>query len=102
MVMDNCRTHKTAAVKRWFLRHPGHHVHFTRRSSSRLNRVERFFAAITEKRFRGGVLRSVAALKRADLEYLNKQHDKDPRPFAWTADAEPILKPRQENYQADF
>jgi transposase len=90
IVMDNYGTHKTAAVKRWFLRHPEYHVHFTPTSSSWLNQVERFFAEITEKRIRRGVFRSVAALERAILEYL-EEHNKDPRPFAWMADADLIL-----------
>ena len=29
MVLDNYGTHKTPAVKRWFLRHPEYHLHFT-------------------------------------------------------------------------
>jgi transposase len=90
IVMDNYGTHKTAAVKRWFLRHPEYHVHFTPTSSSWLNQVERFFAEITEKRIRRGAFRSVAALERAILEYL-EEHNKNPRPFAWTADADLIL-----------
>jgi transposase len=90
IVMDNYGTHKTAAVKRWFLRHPEYHVHFTPTSSSWLNQVERFFGAITEKRIRRGAFRSVAAPERAILEYL-EEHNKDPRPFVWTADADLIL-----------
>ena len=90
IVLDNYGTHKTAAVKRWFLRHPEYHVHFTPTSASWLNQVERFFAAITEQRIRRGVFRSVAALERAILEYL-EEHNKNPRPFAWTADADLIL-----------
>jgi len=90
IVMDNYGTHKTAAVKRWFLRHPEYHVHFTPTSSSWLNQVERFFAAITERRIRRGAFRSVAALERAILEYL-EEHNNNPRPFAWTADADLIL-----------
>jgi transposase len=90
IVMDNYGTHKTAAVKRWFLRHPEYHIHFTPTSSSWLNQVERFFAAITEKRLRRGVFRSVAALERAILKYL-EEHNKNPRPFVWTADADLIL-----------
>ncbi len=69
---------------------PEYRVHFTPTSSSWLNQVERFFAEITEKRIRRGVFRSVAALERAILEYL-EEHNKNPRPFAWTADADLIL-----------
>jgi transposase len=90
IVMDNYATHKTAAVKRWFLRHPEYHLHFTPTSASWLNQVERFFAEITEKRIRRGAFRSVPALEQAITDYL-AQHNKAPRPFTWTADADAIL-----------
>jgi transposase len=90
IVMDNYGTHKTPAVKRWFLRHPEYHLHFTPTSASWLNQVERFFAAITEDRIRRGVFTSVPQLERAIHDYL-AEHNKDPKPFAWTADADAIL-----------
>lgn len=90
VVLDNYATHKTAAVKRWFLRHPEYHLHFTPTSGSWLNQVERFFAALTEDRLRRGVFTSVPQLERAIADYL-AEHNKDPRPFAWTADADAIL-----------
>lgn len=91
LVMDNYATHKTPAVKRWFLRHPEYRLHFTPTSSSWLNQVERFFGEITEKRIRRGAFRSVAELERAIQEYLD-DHNENPRPFAWTADADLILR----------
>lgn len=90
LVMDNYGTHKAPAVKRWFLRHPEYHLHFTPTSSSWLNQVERFFAEITERRIRRGAFRSVAALEQAIKEYL-EDHNRNPRPFVWTADADLIL-----------
>jgi hypothetical protein len=51
-VLDNYAAHKTAAVKQWFLRHPGHPLHFTPGRASWLNQVERFFARITAERIR--------------------------------------------------
>jgi transposase len=90
IVLDNYATHKTPAVKRWFLRHPEYHLHFTPTSSSWLNQVERFFAEITEKRIRRGVFKSVPALEQAITEYLD-EHNADPKPFVWTADADSIL-----------
>ena len=90
LVLDNYATHKTPAVKRWFLRHPDYRLHFTPTGSSWLNQVERFFAEITEKRIRRGTFASVPALERAIEEYL-VEHNKDPRPFAWVADADSIL-----------
>ena len=90
IVLDNYATHKTPAVKRWFLRHPEYHLHFIPTSSSWLNQVERFFAEITEKRIRRGAFRSVPALEKAIADYLEK-HNADPKPFAWVADADAIL-----------
>ena len=90
IVLDNDATHKTPAANRWFLRHPEYHLHFTPTRASWLNQVERFFAAITEKRIRRGAFRSVAALEQAITDYL-AQHNKDPKPFNWTADADAIL-----------
>lgn len=91
VVLDNYGTHKTPAVKRWFLRHPEYHLHFTPTSASWLNQVERFFAAITEDRIRRGVFTSVPQLERAIHDYL-AEHNKNPRPFVWTADADAILE----------
>jgi transposase len=90
LVLDNYATHKTPAVKRWLLRHPEYHLHFIPTSSSWLNQVERFFAEITEKRIRRGVFKSVQALEQAIAEYL-AEHNADPKPFAWVADADAIL-----------
>ena len=90
LVMDNYGTHKVAAVKRWFLRHPEYRLHFTPTSGSWLNQVERFFAEITQKRIRRGAFRSVQALEQSIKEYL-EDHNRNPRPFVWTADADLIL-----------
>lgn len=91
LVMDNYGTHKTPAVKRWLVRHPEYHVHFTPTSGSWLNQVERFFAEITEKMIRRGVFRSVEALVKAIMAYL-EERNRDPKPFVWTADADLILE----------
>lgn len=90
LVMDNYGTHKTPKVKRWFQRHPNYHVHFTPTSASWLNLVERFFAEITEKRIRRGTFSSVPALEKAIQDYLDV-HNRDPKPFIWTATADSIL-----------
>lgn len=90
LVMDNYGTHKRPKVKRWLQRHPEYAVHFIPTSSSWLNQVERFFAEITEKRIRRGAFRSVKALEQAIMEYL-EHHNKNPKPFVWTATADTIL-----------
>lgn len=91
LVLDNYGTHKTPAVKRWFLRHPDYHLHFIPTSSSWLNQVERFFARITQDRIRRGAFKSVVALERAIADYL-AEHNADPKPFVWTANADIILE----------
>lgn len=90
LVMDNYGTHKTPRVRRWLARRPRYHVHFIPTSSSWLNQVERFFAEITEKRIRRGAFRSVQSLRAAIEQYL-EHHNKNARPFVWTADADLIL-----------
>ena len=69
-------------------------VHFTPTSASWLNQVERFFAEITAKRIRRGAFRSVQALEAAIKDYLEK-HNRDPKPFVWTATADLIFKKLQ-------
>lgn len=90
LVMDNYGTHKVAKVQRWFVKHPNYHVHFTPTSASWLNQVERFFAELTQKRIRRGTFCSVRQLEHAILDYL-AHHNRDCKPFAWTADADLIL-----------
>lgn len=94
LIMDNYGTHKTPRVKRWLQRHPRYVAPFTPTSASWLNQVERFFAAITERRIRRGVFRSVAALEAAIKDYLEK-HNQDPKPFVWTATADLIFRKLQ-------
>jgi transposase len=91
LVLDNYATHKTPAVRRWFTRHPDYHLHFTPTGASWLNQIERFFAEITMRRIRRGVFRSVRALEQAIHDYL-EHHNQNPKPFAWTADPDTILR----------
>ncbi len=64
LVLDNYGTHKTPLIRRWLLRHPRVHVHFTPTYSSWINQVERWFALLTEKQIRRGTHRSVASSRR--------------------------------------
>jgi transposase len=64
LILDNYKTHKTAAVNNWLAKHPRFKFHFIPTSSSWLNLVERFFAEITGKRIRRGVFKSVAEPER--------------------------------------
>ena len=55
-----------------------------------INRVERWFAELTNKRIRRGVFRSVRELEAAIREYI-EVHNEDPKPFVWTKTADQIL-----------
>ena len=90
VVLDNYATHKTAAVHRWLAKRPRYHLHFTPTSSSWLNLVERWFAALTEKQLRRGVFRSTRELEAAIMRYLDSNND-NPKPFIWTKSADQIL-----------
>jgi transposase len=90
LIVDNYATHKHPKVLAWLKRHPRFHMHFTPTSSSWLNMVERWFREITDKRIRRGVFRSVSELIDAIESYI-EQHNRDPKPFVWTAGAGKIL-----------
>ncbi len=91
LIVDNYATHKHPLVKRWLERHPRFHVHFTPTSCSWLNMVERFFRDLTEKQLRRGVFRSVEELLESIGEYIDN-HNRQPKPFIWTAKASDILE----------
>ena len=90
LILDNYGTHKTAAIRRWLAKRPRFHVHFTPTSSSWLNLVERFFAALTEKQIKRGAHRSVRELETAIKQYLAVTNE-SPKPFVWTKSADEIL-----------
>jgi transposase len=91
VVLDNLCTHKTPEIKRWLLRHPRFHLHFTPTHASWLNMVERFFGLLTEHALRRGSHRSERELRLAIHEYLDA-HNEDPKPFKWTKSADEILE----------
>ncbi len=91
MILDNYGTHTHPKVGAWFAAHPRYHLHFTPTGASWLNLVERWFAEITRKRIRRGTFRSVAALNRAIHDYL-REHNKNARPFIWTASASSVMR----------
>jgi transposase len=90
LVMDNYGTHKTALIRRWFAKRPRFHVHFTPKSASWINLVERWFAELTQKQIRRGVHRSTLELEAAIKEYL-RVYSLNPKPFVWAKTADEIL-----------
>jgi transposase len=91
LIVDNYATHKHPAVTRWINRHKRFHIHFTPTSCSWLNMVERFFRDLTEKRLRRGVFRNVEELLESIGEFIDN-HNRQPKPFIWTAKASDILE----------
>ena len=90
LILDNYGTHKTAVIRRWLLKRPRFHLHFTPTSASWLNLVERWVALRTEKQLRRGVHRSTQALQTAIRAYIAHTNEQ-PKPFVWTKTADEIL-----------
>jgi transposase len=89
-IVDNYATHKHPKVLEWLADHPRWVFHFTPKSASWINAVEGFFSAITRRRIRRGVFKSVAELQDAIARYI-RQHNKAAKPFVWTKPADVIL-----------
>jgi transposase len=90
LVLDNYGTHKTPMIKRWLIRHPRFHLHFTPTSGSWLNMVERWFAELTTKKIKRGAHRSVRELER-DIRDWIAHWNENPKPYVWVKPAEKIL-----------
>lgn len=90
VILDNLSAHKSPVVKRWLVRHPRFHLHFTPTYASWLNLVERFFALLTEEALRRGSHTSIPQLRRAIYDYV-EVHNDEGKPFVWTKSADEIL-----------
>jgi transposase len=90
LICDNYGTHKHPTVRKWLEAHPRFHMHFTPTYSSWLNQVERWFGLLTDKRLRRAAHKSLRALKN-DIRDWIKTWNENPKPFAWTKDADEIL-----------
>ena len=88
-ILDNYATHKHPKVRKWLANHPRWVFHFTPTSASWLNAVEGFFSAITRRRIRRGVFRSVGELEDAIRRYI-QHHNRQAKPFVWTKTADQI------------
>ena len=75
----------------WLGRHPRWTFHFVPTSCSWLNAVEIFFAKLTNRRLRRGTFHSLVALQEAINRFV-EEHNRDPRPFVWTADPDGIVE----------
>lgn len=90
LIMDNYATHKTDKVRAWLAARPRYHIHFTPKSASWLNLVERFFSTLSEKWIKRQAHVSVKDLE-ASIEYYLETYNQNPKPFRWHKKAEDIL-----------
>src|SRR5688572_19678033 len=91
LIMDNYGTHKTALIRRWLIKRPRFHVHFTPTSASWINLVERWFALLSQKQIKRGSHRSSRELVTAIQRFMTI-HNEGPKPFVWTKTADEILQ----------
>lgn len=91
LICDNYATHKSPPIATWLTAHPRFHMHFTPTYSSWLNQIERWFGLLTDKQLRRGVHTSVYALENDIRDWIKNWND-DPKPFAWTKNADEILE----------
>ena len=90
LILDNYGTHKTRLIRRWIVKRPRFHLHFTPTGSSWINLVERWFALLTEKQIRRGVFRSTRELEQTIRTYI-ELHNGTAKPFIWAKTADEIL-----------
>lgn len=90
VILDNLSAHKSPIVKRWLVRHPRFHFHFTPTYSAWLNLVERFFGLLTQHALKRASHRSIPQLRNAIYEYVDAHNDEE-KPFKWTKTADEIL-----------
>jgi transposase len=90
LVLDNYGTHKSALVKRWFLKHPRYHLHFTPTHASWLNQVERWFALLTQRQIKRGSHATLAALIYAIQDFI-EAHNANSKPYHWQKSPDQIL-----------
>ena len=97
-ILDNYAAHKHPKVRKWLARHPRWTFHFTPTSSSWLNAVEGFFAKLTRRRLKHGAFRSIVDLQAAINRFI-AEHNKMPKPFAWSANPDDIIAARKRGFQ---
>ncbi len=101
-ILDNYGAHKHPKVRAWLARQARWVFHFTPTSCSWSNAVETFFATLTRRRLRRGVLHSLvdlqAAINRGPRPRAGRrpdpgldEHNQTPNPFVWTADPDHII-----------
>ena len=90
LILDNASTHKTELIKRWLLKHPRVHLHFTPTSASWINLVECWFSLLQRRAIARAEFAGPEALEAALHAYIAATNA-DPKPFVWTKSADDIL-----------
>ncbi|MDX8508632.1 transposase, partial [Mesorhizobium sp. VK22E] len=85
-------------VRAWLNRHQRFTFHFTPTSCSWLNAVEGFFAQLSKRRLKRGVFHSVIDLQ-APINRFLVEHNRQPKPFTWTADPDKIIAAVKRGHQ---
>jgi len=98
VILDNYVPHKHPKVRAWLDRHERFTFHFTPTSCSWLNAVEGFFAKLSKRRLKRGVFHSVVDLQAAINRFL-AEHNKQPKPFTWTADPDKSIAAVKRGHQ---
>lgn len=91
LVVDNYAAHKHPKVRAWLAARPRFHIHFTPTYASWLNQVERWFALLTQRQIRRASFVSAKDLV-AKITTFVEAHNRQNRPFVWTATSETILE----------
>ena len=99
VILDNYAAHKHPKVRAWLDRHQRFTFHFTPTSCSWLNAVEGFFARLAKRRLKRGVFHSVVDLQAAINRFL-AEHNRQTKPFKWTADPDKIIAAVKRGHQA--
>jgi transposase len=97
--MPSGAVHPIPKVLAWLGRHPRWTFHFTPTSCSWLNAVETFFSKLTRRRLRRGTFPSLVALQEAINRFV-AEHNREPKPFVWTADPDLIVEKVRRGYHA--
>lgn len=90
LVLDNYATHKTDLIKRWLVKRPRYHLHFTPTHASWLNQIERWFALLSQRQIKRGSHSGVGSLIYAIADFI-RSHNQNPKPFHWQKTSDEIL-----------
>lgn len=90
LVLDNYATHKTDLIKRWLLKRPRYHLHFTPTHASWLNQIERWFGLLTQRQIKRGSHSSVGSLIYAIKDFI-QTHNQNSKPPHWQRTSDEIL-----------